>query len=473
MPDQRDCNDPATSGAACAILPRMLDRLRPRDLLPFRITRLADSDGSRADVSGREVRVPGGVPGDSGMLRITHVGQHAAWGRIETLEQPSPDRVTPPCPVVERCGGCPWQMVSLSAQMQARLATLHGLLDPVAVTARWHQPPGEPRTTGYRTRALMMTRRKPGGILRFGFFAPGSHDLVAAEGCIVQHPMVNQTLEGARSILGRSGITAWRDADHPGQLRAVLYRVDPEVGRGLLTLVVTHSEGMIALAEALLDVPGIAGVYANINATEGGPVLGRDTVHLAGADRQRVRYGTLELEVGATAFLQTRHDMAGQMVAAAEALLPAKMNHLVDLYAGVGVFGLAVRDRAERVTLVERDPPAVLDARWNVERLGATHVTAIEEDAAGFVSQLTELAPDCVMLDPPRAGCAPAVIEAVAGLPEGAVVVYASCHPPALARDLKRLVDAGFVVTDVVPMDMFPHTPHVEVLVRLERSASA
>ncbi len=443
-------------------------RLRPRDLVAFRVTRLADSDGSRADSSGVEIRVPGGVPGDVGTLRITHVGQHATWGHIESLETPSPDRVTPPCPVVDRCGGCPWQSVALSAQMQARLATLHRLLDPLVIDAHWHQPPGEPKTTGYRTRALMMARRKPGGILRFGFFAPGSHDIVGAEGCIVQHPMVNQTLEGVRAVLGRSGISAWRDAEHPGQLRAVLFRVDPTRGEGLVTLVVTHAEGLVATGEALLDVPGVVGVSANVNPTDGGPVLGPTTVHLAGAERQHVQYGDLELEVGPTAFLQTRHDMATQMVQAAAALLPEHMTHLVDLYAGVGVFGLSVRHRADRVTLVERDPAAVADALWNIDRLQASHVTAQAADAAGFASQLGELAADAILLDPPRAGCSPAVIEAIANLAVKPVVVYASCHPPALARDIERLAQAGYRVTDIVPLDMFPHTPHVEALVRLQ-----
>jgi 23S rRNA (uracil1939-C5)-methyltransferase len=198
--------------------------------------------------------------------------------------------------------------------------------------------------------------------------------------------------------------------------------------------------------------------------------MGPTTVHMAGEQRQTVRWGAMELAVGPTAFLQTRHDMAQHMVTTAASLLPQHMTRLVDLYAGVGLFGLALRDRADAVTLVERDVAGIEDARWNIERLQAGHVTAVQADVLDFAPQLAELQPDAVVLDPPRAGCAPAVADAVAALPGEPVLVYVSCHPPALARDVKRLQEGGFRVTDVVPLDMFPHTAHVEVMVRLARA---
>ena len=149
--------------------------------------------------------------------------------------------------------------------------------------------------------------------------------------------------------------------------------------------------------------------------------------------------------------------------------MPESIQHLVDVYSGIGVFGLALSDRADKVTLIERDPHAVEDAEHNIERLGATHVSAISAIAADGLKQIASQAPDVVILDPPRSGCAPEVLETLCALEGALTVVYVSCGLPSLRRDLGVLVDAGLALTDLVPLDMFPHTPHQELVVALER----
>jgi 23S rRNA (uracil1939-C5)-methyltransferase len=392
-----------------------------------------------------------------------------AWGQLVELEQASPLRVEPPCPVVLRCGGCPWQMVSLDAQRATKLAELQTRLGPLAERTTWHPWLPSTRSTGYRTRALMMARRVKGRLL-LGFFAAGTDDLVAVDACAVQHPKVERALRDVREVLDRAGLTTWRDAQRPGQLRAVLYRLDPREDTGLLTLVVTHDAGLGPVAEQLLTIPSISGVFANIQTAAGGAVLGPETRHLAGDQRQTVQLGGTALEVGATAFLQTRHDAAEAIVALLTATLPDKIKHLVDLYAGVGVFGLALRERCAKVTLVERDGAATDDAGHNVTRLDASHVTVIREPAETFAPQLAKLKADVVLLDPPRAGCAPAVLDALATLPKKALLVYVSCNGASLARDCAILAQQGWQLTDVTPVDMFPHTPHAEWVARLTRS---
>ncbi|MCB9727792.1 MAG: 23S rRNA (uracil(1939)-C(5))-methyltransferase RlmD [Deltaproteobacteria bacterium] len=446
-------------------------RLTQGELAPGEVVALAESDGSRARVgtAGFEVRVPGGVPGDRGLFRITHVGKNAAWGRIHQLETPSPDRVDPPCELVDRCGGCPWQMVSLPAQRRARAEALHALLDPLAPDATWHEGAGPELVTGYRTRALMMARRREGR-LELGFYAPGSNDLVAVDRCVVQHPELDRALRTVRAILDRSGLSTWDGPERPGVIRAVMLRMDPSVGRGLLTLVVTRDEPRLhEIARDLLAIPGVVGVFANINPRDGGPVLGEVTIPLGGADRQRVTYGELGLEVGPTAFLQTHHQMAETLVARVVALMPRRMEQLADLYAGVGVFGLALRHRAARVVLAEAAPDACADARGNTAHLGTRNVMVIEGALADTITRAMTPAPDAVIVDPPRRGLDEAVVAALEAPSGPRRLVYVSCGPRALARDLTRLVAAGYAITDVVPLDMFPHTPHAEVVVAASR----
>lgn len=438
------------------------------------VVRLGQADGAIVALETPDglvdARVPGTVPGDRVVVKIRHVGAHALWGDLVEVLTPSPDRVDAPCEVVLKCGGCPLQMVNLTAQRLIKRTELEQKLGKLNENLLWQTWQPNTRTTGYRTRALMMTRRRRGR-LETGFFAPGTDNLVPTETCVVQHPQVEQVLGRARELLDRAGVTTWRDADRPGQLRALLFRLDPAQRSGLLTLVVTTDSGLQPIADHLRDIPGVAGVFANIHTAPGGAVLGPETRHLAGATHQMVEIGNTPLLLGPTAFLQTRHDAAEAIVATLQRLLPEKMEHLLDLYAGIGVFGLTLRARCKKVTLVERDPAGALDASRNIERLRATHVHVREEAAETAVLALTELQPDAVVLDPPRAGCSVDVLNAIAQSPSLRCIIYVSCNATSLARDLHRLADLGWKPAEIVPIDMFPHTLHAEWVVRLDKVA--
>ena len=447
------------------------------DLIDSKVTTLARRGGSVAEASGLEVRVLGGVPGDHAQLRITHTGKHVAVGQIQTLHTPSPHRVDAPCPVVTACGGCPWQPASLDLQRAHRASEVAALLDPLCdADTRRHGwiATGEDDAVGYRTRALMVLRHRAGTI-RMGFYAPGTQELVPAEPCVVQHPQVNAVLKRAHAILKRHDWPTWRGPDRKGVLRGLLYRVDPGVGEGLLTLILSVEPGARVRAAALelIRIEGVSGVHANVHTRDGGPMLGERTVHLRGKRRQTMTVGSLTLQVGPTAFVQTRHSVGAAMVRTVGEWLGAPdrtFDHLVDLYAGVGVFGLAHRARAARVTLVESHLGAVEDAQRNIERLEAGHVSVVAGDSETSVTTVLADGADVVILDPPRSGCAASVLDAVAALEGDLTVIYASCEPRKLARDLKRLTDAGLRVSDVALFDMFPHTPHLEVLVALRRA---
>ena len=442
------------------------------DILPGKVTHFAEKGVARVDLQGVEVRMQGGVPGDKGLVRITHTGKNAAWGVFEKIKKPSPDRVEAPCEVVSRCGGCPWQMMSVDAQRRHRMERIQEQLSEFlddAVRFDWANPP---EAVEYRTRAMMMAVKRR-GVLGLGFYAPGTRHLIIAENCDVQHPAVNRTLEAARKILHEEEISIYGGPKRRGLLKAVVFRLDPGVGRGLLTLVVNRWHHTLpGIAEKIGALPAVVGVFANISNLDSGPVLGRDTKHLYGSQVQQGRYGPMVLEVGPTSFLQTHHAAAQQLLESVGGLLPEEIKHLVDLYAGVGVFGLAFRERAKRVTLVERSSDSVRDAIRNVNRFGAKHVRVVESKAEAFMSQQAEglAAPDAVILDPPRAGCAQGVIRSLCESEGPMRLVYISCGLDSLERDLRKLIEGGFRVTDIVPLDMFPHTPHQELVVGLRRA---
>ena len=436
--------------------------------------------------AGHELKLPGGVPGDVVEARVVHVGQNTSWGRVHRVIDASEDRVEARCEVVDRCGGCPWQAMSADAQRRERLATLLGELRaglrselkaapsaPEAATIHpWITGPGP---YGYRTRSAMLARHI-GGKLRLGFNAPKTNQLVAAEGCVVQHPRINEVLARVQTYLAEAGVGTWRDAERPGWLRAVAARLSPASGDVLVTLVVTEDRPELArLGRRILSIDGVTGVHANLHPEPGGPVMGAETIPVCGATRQRLRFGDMELVAGPSSFVQTQHEVAAGLLEHVLALAPAEILHLVDAYAGVGVFALALASRAKQVTAVEASRGAAADAAKNARLLGHAHVTVRAEDAATALPALVaeagpDASPDVVVIDPPRAGCAAAVVEALCQLPGNPILLYVSCNPRSLARDVAKLVaEGGYMVTDVVPADMFPHTAHVEALVRLCR----
>ena len=443
------------------------------DLVEGRVMTLSRKGGALAEVAGAEVRVMGGVPGDIAELKIVHTGKHINVAQLQSLKTPSSARVEAPCSVFMSCGGCPWQSTNQALQRDTRAEGVRALLKPLmGPETRDHGWVGPEAAVGYRTRALVVTRHRAGS-LRMGFYAPGTQELVPIDTCPVQHPRVNSVLRHAHRILARLDWPTWRSAERPGVLRGLLYRVDPSRDEGILTLILSVEPGpkVAEAAERLIRIDGVCAVHANVNLSASGPLLGPRTLRLKGKRRQTLDYGGMALEVSPASFTQTRHDMAEAMVETLGSFLPDQIGHLVDLYAGAGLLGLAFRERCERVTLIENHPSASSDAAHNARRLDDSRVSVLAEDAATAGPRALEGGADVVICDPPRAGCSPALIDAILALSGEVTLLYASCEPRTLSRDLTRLVEGGFELQDVALFDMFPHTPHVEVGVALRRGA--
>ncbi|TNF31926.1 MAG: class I SAM-dependent RNA methyltransferase, partial [Deltaproteobacteria bacterium] len=386
-------------------------------ITPGRVLSLHPDGDARGELDGGEpVRVHGGVPGDVGELAVVHRGKNATWTRVHALSTPSPDRVTPPCALVESCGGCPWQMIAADAQRTARVSFLREALGDVLGEATVHPTVTSPTDVGYRTRAMMMLRHV-GGALQLGFYAPRTNDLVAVDACPVQDPRLDRALLAARDVIAETDLASWRGADRPGHVRALAMKLDPTTGDGLLTIVATRDDPRFdRLAPALQAIQGVAGVHLCRNDAPGGQLLRGSVRRLSGASRLTLHLGPVTVQVGPLAFVQTHHAIAVAMIETVLGLAPERVAHVADLYAGVGVFGLALRDRADAVTLVEASPDAIRDARANASRLpGVDHVTVVEGDAGEEAAKVLRGGPDeLVVLDPPRAGCRPPVLAAVA-----------------------------------------------------------
>ena len=398
---------------------------------------------------------------------------------------PPEDRAVPRCPVVGTCGGCPWQPISYAAQLRLKRARLMGEIRTCTALRGLHvgevQPvAGEPY--GYRTK-LQMPVGGRAGALELGFFMPHRKELVPVENCPVQHPEGNRILREAREILERAAIPPYDERRGHGTLRYLLLRIDGSGRRAALTLVCKTDRipRRAELAAALLRIRGVVSVALNVQPAASNVVLGPRTFRLAGLQRVLVEVCGLRFLLSPQTFFQTSAAGTEALVATVLGLLEGPVGTLYDLYGGVGLFGRALADRAGRVVIVEESPAAVADAEASL-RLQAPRapVELVRSPVEAFLrrfrlgrrppgSEGTSGPGDAVVLDPPRAGAGEAAVRAIAERLAPARVLYVSCNPEALVRDLGTFAALGYQTHAIEPIDMFPHTPHLECVALLTR----
>lgn len=421
--------------------------------------------------SGKRVRVPGAAPGDTITVEITARSRKGMWGRIRALHQPGEVRVEPPCAIVRRCGTCSWQHISYAEQLVSKGRALRELIQaqPTLAGAVVHDPLGLDSPFGYRTKVQMPVGGVSGDLF-LGFWAPRSHKLVRADKCVVQHPLAEMARRQVVLALNAHRVTPYDEAGGDGEVRTVLLRAAPSSGDVGVVLVVTDlsSRDWSAVGAQLAAQPGISGVWANVNAENTNAVLGSQTVHLAGAATLADSISGVPLDRSPTSFFQTNHRGMEALLQVIEEMLPPTMDQWVDLYAGGGLFTAAFGQRARGRTLVEANPEAVASARATL-MASDMEANVIE----GRVDQHVDDVPmhaDVVILDPPRSGAGEATLRALATRAPSQLI-YVSCRPSALARDLAVLAALGYETAEVRSVDMFPHTPHLEAVARLAATA--
>ncbi len=442
-----------------------------------------DGDGV-VDVDGRRVVVPGVLPGERVEIARPARGPGATAALVRVLS-PSPHRVTPGCPHAGPCGGCRWQHVAYPEQLRTKRALLQAQLDaglgPHSVrVARVEAPTdtGAP-PEGFRAKAhFVVAGGGRGGALAIGHYRRGTQRLLPVTACPVHHPRANEVAFAFLDALARAGVVGAGEEVGRGAVRHLVVRVGRRTGETLVTLVVTRRDdpAVRAASRAVLASPSAPdGLHVNVHADAGSYLFGRETRHVAGRDRLCEEVAGTRFLTSPTAFFQTNVDAAERLVQLVlDRVAPGR--RVLDLYAGVGLFSLPLARRGHAVIAIEESAAAVADAEASralnrVEAASCRFVRGRVERALGRLVR-SDRAFDVVILDPPRHGCHPRVLDEVLGAVRPARVIYVSCHADALVRDLARAFEAGhgarYALAHVVPVDMFPHTPHVEVVAVLD-----
>ena len=421
-------------------------------------------------LDGAVVFVPGAVRGETVDLKITKVMKTAAAGKIVKIHAPSPERAEPECPYYGRCGGCDFQHLTYPEELRAKRQRVQDAITRLGGSAvEVEEILGAKDPTHYRNKSQYPV----GADGAIGFFRERSHQVVAVERCLIQRPEADRTAEAVRAWMRRYKISAYDETTGKGLVRHVYVRVN-RAGESLCCLVVNgrgvpREPELAALVRAA--APGTVGVLINSNTRKGNVVLGERYRTVWGQDYLMDTLRGLTFKLSVPSFYQV--NPAQTEVLYGKALEFAALTGtetVLDLYCGIGTITLCMAGSAKRVIGAEIVPEAIRDAEENAARNGIENADFFCGDAADVAARLEGegLRPDVVTVDPPRKGLAPQVIASIAAMgPER--VVYVSCDPATLGRDVKLFAQAGYALTRACAVDMFPGTRHVETVVLLSK----
>jgi 23S rRNA (uracil1939-C5)-methyltransferase len=383
------------------------------------------------------------------------------------------------CPHFGTCGGCQTQDVPYVEQLSAKQRELQRLLRATlgraAPSVRPLRPtPTEAGGTPWHFRhkaAFVFGPASQRGRFVMGHFAAGSKTIVPVETCPVHSARANTLAFALRDLLAGAGLgaagTGPRDV-----LRHVIVRTTRDDREAIVMLVVTRNDKALrAPLRAFLASPHPPdGLFVNVHDRPGPYMVGDETLRIHGKSHVRERVGPASFLVSPDAFFQTNPDAAAVLLD--EVLGGAgRPRSVLDLYSGSGLFALPLALRGSKVLAVDENRQSVEDARANqrLNRIGADRVRFVAARAEDAVRRLTRERPELVILDPPRSGCPVVVLDAVFQDLRPPRAIYVSCNPETLARELPRVVECGYSIARVQPVDMFPHTPHIETVVFLDR----
>lgn len=424
-------------------------------------------------VDGFALFVPGALAGERVRVHVIKVTSSYAVGKLLEVVEPSPHRVSPVCPVYAKCGGCTFGHVTYEEELRIKerqvmdaLTRLGGLKEvPLRPIIGMDLP------QRYRNKGAF-----PYGVTdlgpAFGFYAPRSHRLVPVDDCLIEQEGVCRAVNAVKAWAERFRIQPYDEGTGKGCLRHAVARVT--TSGELMAVVVTR--GDLPHGRELADALSFAdSVYWNRNDKNTNVIFGDRFTLLSGKPTLRETMCGLDFEVSPRSFLQVNPVQTKKLYGAAlDLLAPQPEETAADVYCGIGTISLLLAQRAGQVVGIEVVPEAVENARENAARNGiqnASFLCAPAEEALPKLVQEGQTI-DCLIVDPPRKGCDPQVIDAI--LASGARrMVYVSCSPATLARDIKLLTAVGFTVQAVQPVDMFPRCGHVETVCALSKLSEA
>lgn len=423
------------------------------------------------------VFVPGALPGESVEAAVDEVKKTYARGHLVKVLRASHDRVAPICPIYEQCGGCQFQHLDYMAQLKAKRQQVIDAVTRIGGQKDLFVEPtlGAESPWNYRNKMQFPIGRSKGKTV-IGCFAQGTHEIIDTRDCHIQKEGNNEIVNAVRDIITELRILVYNEDRHTGVLRHVVGRVG-EKGE-LMVVIVTatkqlprEKEFVKALRKRL---PHVVSIHQNIQTYRNNVIMGRETNLLWGKPTILDRIGRLTFHISPRSFFQVNTKQAEVLYNKALEFANLKGEEtVIDAYCGTGTITLFLAQKAREVYGIEIVKPAILDAQKNARDNNVRNAEFIVGDATEVMPRLYKqgVRADVVVVDPPRAGCTETVLKTFANMQPDRIV-YVSCNPASLARDLAVFEQLGYKAKKVQPVDMFPMTSHVETVALITSDTS-
>lgn len=443
--------------------------LKKGDIITLAATSLDEDGCATATYQGKRVHAHGVLPGETARIKVVNVGRYDCHTKLLKLVQASPERVlSPPCAVTRACDSCPLIVMKYPAQLRLKQELIKREMGryPALADVIMHAPLASPSPLNYRNSAKLAvagTFTSP----VIGIYARHSHDVVDIGDCALHHPLINKIVRAVRQGITKGKVPVYHPKTGNGLLRYLVVRVSEATNSAMVVFVTawrSYNEIHHLTKFVTERVPEITVVAQNVNASTGNVILGKDDVFLTKQKTITEEIGSITFAISPRSFFQVNTSGANLLYGKVRewAELTGKET-VVDLYCGVGGISLFLADRAKQVHGIELVETAVQDADFNarLNRVGNCEFEA--GDAGELLKELREEVErvDVMVLNPPRKGCEETVLRNAAALRPGKII-YVSCSPQSLARDLDILAKLGYRTREIQPVDMFPNTAHIE-----------
>lgn len=421
------------------------------------------------------VFVPGALPNEKVSAMITKVQPRFVEAKLTKIIQAASDRIEPPCHLYDACGGCQLQHLAYDSQLEFKRDLVKQALTKFKPTnyQNYKLLPtlGMANPWRYRNKLQFQVRQNAAGDVQTGLYQSDSHDLVAIDDCLVQEPQTMDVVNVVRDLLDAYGVPIYDEIKNSGIVKTLMVRVG--VATGELQLVfITNSPKLPKknqlIEEIQKELPNVVSIMQNVQNKKTSLVMGDETIHLWGKESLREELDELSFDLSARAFFQLNPKQTAVLYREVRQALNAQASDkIIDAYCGVGTIGLSLAKDVKEVRGMDTIPAAIADAQQNAKNLGVTNTHYEVGTAESLLPQWLKAGfkPDGIIVDPPRTGLDPQLIEALLKYPSPKLV-YVSCNPSTLAQDLVKL-SRMYQVDYLQSVDMFPQTARAEVVAKL------